>query len=480
MAIFHASTKAISRSSGRSAVAACAYRHALEITDDRTGHVHDYTRKGGVLASHIVTASDMNIARSELWNAAEAAEKRKDSRVAREWIVALPAELDAGQREALVLEFASIIAGTYECAVDVALHAPSREGDNRNFHAHLLCTTRKIEALEDGGWRLGEKTDLELSDTKLGKLGLANGATQITEMRMAWEMCANIALEHAGHEERIDSRSLEAQGIDRAPTIHLGPVANDMERKGKVSDRGEQNRATALENAERASLSAQIIDLKKVREERRLEGLDIHELEAERKTLQNKLPSDYQYGSKEMHQLRNKLEQKIRQDLVTAGHIQREAKEEYHNFRDKNWFRTALNDWGLWKSKELARHEAEYKRGWELERQANLEKQRTERELEAATKRHNELVAEVRQGMDKLTAIIKAKEALEMVEIRQIASGHNSKEIEQLRQSLIADGISNPKSERLIRQLGQLRDEAAIRENPKPDKPTPPRHRHRM
>lgn len=480
MAIFHASTKVISRSSGRSAVAACAYRHAIAIKDERTGLVHDYTRKQGVLSSHIVTASDMNIARSDLWNAAEAAEKRKDSRVAREWIIALPAELSADQRKALVLEFAGVIAGNYECAVDVAIHAPDREGDNRNHHAHLLTTTRKVSMDEHGRVILGEKTNLELSDTKLGKLGLAAGATQITEMRMAWEMCANQALELAGHEERIDSRSLEAQGIDRAPTIHLGPTASEMERRGRVSDRAEQNRVTVSENAQRASLGAEIIDLQVARERKRLEGLDISELETERKQWESRLPPNPQYGSREMNVLRNRLSGEIRQNLIEAHHIQKEAREQYHGFRYNNWFRTALNDWGLWKSKELKRHEDEFNRGRELERRAELEKLKTERELADATKRHDELWSIVNAKTKEIGGIIYKKEKQELDSLREIVADHNSQEIEVLRRNIVEKGINRPIQKRTLNNLAKLRDEAISRENPKPGKPTPPKHRHRM
>src|SRR5471030_2432675 len=122
MAIYHLSVKAVSRSAGRSATAAAAYRAGCEIVDQRTGEIHDYTRKGGV----------------------EAAERRKDACVAREFEVALPDELSPAERRRLAVDFAKEMANREGCAVDVAIHAPGKEGDSRNHHAHILRTTRKV------------------------------------------------------------------------------------------------------------------------------------------------------------------------------------------------------------------------------------------------------------------------------------------------------------------------------------------------
>ncbi len=125
MAIYHASTKPIARSAGRSAVAAAAYRAGVELVDARTGLVHDYTRKGGVELTEILTPDGLGVERNALWNAAELAEKRKDARTAREWIVALPAELDAGQRRDLTHDFAQALVERYGVAADLAIHAPT-------------------------------------------------------------------------------------------------------------------------------------------------------------------------------------------------------------------------------------------------------------------------------------------------------------------------------------------------------------------
>lgn len=155
MAIYHLSVKSISRSAGRSVVAAAAYRAGQELTDERQGLTHDYTRKQGVEDAFIVAPDGADWAqdRNALWNAAEAAEKRKDAKTGREYELALPAELDAGARKELARDFARELVERYGVVADVAIHEPGRAGDNRNHHAHILTTTRTAGA--DG---LGAKT----------------------------------------------------------------------------------------------------------------------------------------------------------------------------------------------------------------------------------------------------------------------------------------------------------------------------------
>jgi PHD/YefM family antitoxin component YafN of YafNO toxin-antitoxin module len=268
VSIYHASTKPIARSAGRSAVAAAAYRAGVELVDARTGLIHDYTRKGGVELTAILTPDGLGVERNALWNAAELAEKRKDARTAREWIVALPAELDAGQRRDLARDFAQALVARYGVAADLAIHAPDREGDNRNHHAHILTTTRQVSRAPDGGLVLGAKAHIELSDKARRERDLGGAADEVKAVRELWEHTANAALERAGVDARIDARSLQAQGIDREATQHLGPVASEMERRGKESDRGDGNRQAVVHNAERARLAVEIVDLHAERERR--------------------------------------------------------------------------------------------------------------------------------------------------------------------------------------------------------------------
>ena len=249
MAIYHCSMKPISRSSGRSAVAAAAYRSGEELTNERDGITHDFTRRQDVSHAQIVLPEGSNAEwakdRSALWNAAEAAEKRKDARVAREFEVALPHELDADQRKALVQAFGQHLANTYGVAVDVAIHEPHGKTDVRNHHAHLLMTTRQVEV--DG---LGEKSLIERDNKWLKANGQTNSHGQLREARMAWSGLANQHLAMAGHEVCIDHRSHQDRGLEVAPTEHMGVHATQMARRGKDVDRARLDPDVARRNAE--------------------------------------------------------------------------------------------------------------------------------------------------------------------------------------------------------------------------------------
>lgn len=276
MAIYHASTQSISRSAGRSAVAAAAYRAGVELADVRTGLIHDYTRreKGSILSAEILLPDGGTVDREALWNAAEQAEKRKDARTAREWVIALPAELNADERQALAHDFAQQLTTRYGVAVDVSIHQPDKAGDHRNHHAHILTTTRQVSRGDHGEPILGEKATIELSDTKRRALGLEPVAEEITALRQLWEQTANRHLERAGQGARIDHRSLKAQGLEQVPTTHLGPHVVQMERRGIATERGDQHR-------ERLAMNAQIIELAEVRKA----------LEVERQTEQEEPPA---------------------------------------------------------------------------------------------------------------------------------------------------------------------------------------------
>ena len=140
----------------------------------------------------------MGTGRASLWNHAEAAEARKNAATAREWEIALPAELDSEERQDLAFRFASDLVDRYGVVADVAIHAPHRDGDKRNHHAHILTTTRRIAG--DG---FTVKTR-ELDDRKLG-------SQNVIDMRAHWAEMQNAALERSGSIDRVDHRSLEAQ-----------------------------------------------------------------------------------------------------------------------------------------------------------------------------------------------------------------------------------------------------------------------------
>ncbi|MGP5361610.1 MobA/MobL family protein, partial [Psychrobacter celer] len=230
-----------------------------------------------------------SIKRSELWNLAEESETRKNSRVAREWIINLPHELDEKTRKELAHKFTQSLADKFDVIADCAIHKPTakeieRGADARNFHAHIMLTTRKAELGEDGKITLTDKSDCELSDTQRKAKGLSRAKDEVTEIRELWEYIANEKLAEYDH-DLIDSRSYAAQGIDITPQDKMGSVATKLERdkyerelkkaeqaakQGKVYEidetpatiRGEVNRLIAERNSK--VWSAQLADNQKV------------------------------------------------------------------------------------------------------------------------------------------------------------------------------------------------------------------------
>lgn len=264
MAIFHLSTKPIKRSAGRSATASAAYRAGCEIEDNRTGLKHDYSKKQGIVKTDCFIFSKgqkLNVDRAELWNAAEKAEKRKDGRTAREVIINLPHELNEEQRQLLVEDFSKDISRKYGVAVDYAIHLPDKHGDQRNHHAHILMTTRTAR-LENNTLLLGDKTSIELSNTKLAKLGLPKTQEQIVNLRRHWATTTNKHLANAGIDKHIDHRSYEEQGVAFLPTIKLGWEASALERKGISTAKGDINRKIADDNLEFYMVNDELKSLK--------------------------------------------------------------------------------------------------------------------------------------------------------------------------------------------------------------------------
>ena len=221
MAIYHLSVKPISRTDGRSATAAAAYRAAIQISDARTGKLHDYRRKQGVVSAVLLVpeaAPKWAHDRSQVWNAAEIAEVRKNATVAREFEIALPAELNDLQRQQLAHEFAQEFVNQHGCIADVAIHQPSGGGDQRNHHAHILLSTRRL-----GPEGFTDKTR-ELDD-------YSSGPKWVHKWRERYAQLQNRYLQQAGCEVRVDHRSYQTQGVDVLPSCHLGPSATAYERR---------------------------------------------------------------------------------------------------------------------------------------------------------------------------------------------------------------------------------------------------------
>ena len=261
MAIFIASTKSISRSNGQSAVASASYRAGIELDDKRYGKTHDYSKRSGVMSADIILPTALasaytDISRSDLWNKAEAAEKRKDARVAREWLVNLPYELDENDRKDIAHKFAQTLADRYGTIADCAIHKPTqkeidRGADPRNFHAHIMFTTRCAELDDNNEIVLTDKATIELSDNKRRSLGMERVNVEIKEVRQLWEQIANEKLAEYGH-ELIDSRSYADQGKDIEPQIKMGSVATKLERDKYESER---------EKAEQANKKGEVYEI---------------------------------------------------------------------------------------------------------------------------------------------------------------------------------------------------------------------------
>jgi ATP-dependent exoDNAse (exonuclease V) alpha subunit len=236
MAVYFLNMKTFGRSNGSSAASAIAYRAGERIQDVRTGKTYDHSERQDVMHKEIVLPAkfaDEEMAwardRASLWNAAESAETRKNARVAREYLVALPVELSPPQRVSLVKGFSQELSDRYGFAVDFAIHAPRDfpGSDPRNFHAHLLATTREVTS--EG---LGPKTTLEMNDDYRRRLGLEPAINELLHVRARWATVTNEALQEAHVATRVDHRSLEAQGIDREPLPRIPQGAFEMERHG--------------------------------------------------------------------------------------------------------------------------------------------------------------------------------------------------------------------------------------------------------
>ena len=318
MAIYHLEAKVITRGEGRTACGAAAYMSCARIYNDYDGIQHDYTRKGGLVWEQVflpAMASAEWQDRETLWNAVEANEKSKDSQLAREFIVALPVELERGEWIGLVSEFIQDNFVSDGMCADVAIH----NTDDHNPHAHILLTMRPLD--ENGKWqyktekeylcvRNGEERGFTAAEFKAAQAedwekqypykvdkkkvymtpsaaeaqGLEraskhpkatrygrqnpitarwNSEEQLIAWRAAWADTLNRALERSGGEQRVDHRSHAERGLDEQPTIHEGVTARALEKQGVVSERCELNRQIREDNTLIRTLKAAIVKLKK-------------------------------------------------------------------------------------------------------------------------------------------------------------------------------------------------------------------------
>ena len=266
MAIYHMSIKNISRAKGKNAIAAAAYRAGTILTDNETGITHNYAKKSEVTYTEIILpehAPEEYRNREILWNEVQKVETQDRARLAREWEVAIPNELDLDQAKTLIRNFGESLVKEGMC-IDLAIH-----WKNGNHHAHIMGTTRPIG--KDGKWapkeRKGYKLDAEgnkipVIDTKTGKQKIGargrkmwqretvqandwNRREKVEEWRKRWADCCN---KYLAREQQIDHRSYEQQGVTQLPTVHEGYAARLMEQRGTVSDLCRRNRDIRLYN----------------------------------------------------------------------------------------------------------------------------------------------------------------------------------------------------------------------------------------
>ena len=315
MAIYHLEAKMVSRGNGRSAVAASAYLSCSKMLNDYDGVQHDFTRKKGLIWQDVLLSEFAPPEwkdRSVLWNAVEKNEKTKNSRLAREFVPALPIELTPAQWQELLTDFIQNNFIADGMCADVAVHDPYPPGHNP--HAHIMVTVRPLD--EKGNWqyktekeylcvRNGEERGFTAAEfkaaqadgwekqypykvgrkkvylppseaekhgyervskypksTKYGRQNPTserwNSEEQLVQWRKAWADATNRYLERYGYEDRIDHRSHTERGLDEQPTIHEGVAARALERQGSISDRCEINRQIKADNALLRELKAAV------------------------------------------------------------------------------------------------------------------------------------------------------------------------------------------------------------------------------
>jgi len=274
MAIFHHSIKIISRgSSGKSAVAAAAYRAGEKILCEHDGRISDYTCKGGVVHTEILLpryAPPEYKDRAVLWNAVEKIEKAKNSQLAREIEIALPVELSLALSKSLVYNYAIENFVRHGMCADIAIHD---KGDG-NPHAHIMLTMRPFN--EDGTWGTKQRKQYTLDahgekiyDSKKRQYKCKsipttdwNEQTKAEEWRAAWADVTNWYLEEGARvDARIDHRSYKRHGVDQIPTVHLGVAASQMERRGIATEKGNLNREIGVTNQKLRRLKARMVKL---------------------------------------------------------------------------------------------------------------------------------------------------------------------------------------------------------------------------
>ena len=240
--------KIVQRSAGHSTTAKAAYIHREAMYDQRTGELHDYTRHSNKAAFSGFyapqNAQEWAQERESFWNAVEAREKRKDSQLAVEYVVAFPHQMSVEHVRYAAQDFIRENLTRKGLATDLAIHPP-HEGDEKNWHMHILAPLREID--KNGEW-VAKKKQFVLDPTT-GRYG--SDPEELKHLRERFAHHLNRQLERFGYDLRVDHRSYADQGIDKEPGVHLGKRDAAKERRGERTKRGDLNREIAARNNER-------------------------------------------------------------------------------------------------------------------------------------------------------------------------------------------------------------------------------------
>lgn len=354
MALFHSTTKVISRSKGRSSVAAAAYRAGECLEDRRQGLTHDYTRKEGCEYSEIVlpeTAPERYKDRSTLWNEVEHKENRKDAQTAREVELALPVEFSRTEQIRLVQEY--VRSNFVDCGMiaDFSIHAGhgherSREHaqvsniESENPHVHIMLTMREVTAAGFGN-----------------KNREWNNNANIIEWRKDWAERCNREYEKKRLDLRIDHRSYTEQGIEKEPTVHMG-AAFKLEQRGVETERGNINREVVHKNMDYQKgfeeVQQEVSSLKRQFEAEQ-QTKDIQQSE---KLKEEKQPEKAEIVAERLHKLRQEY---VSEEIIMERRLEkgRGLNSEKKRLQNKSEYIQAKKDTVVQCAKEVERLKAE-------------------------------------------------------------------------------------------------------------------------
>ena len=263
----------VKRSQGQSAVAGAAYQSGERLFSEYDQKTKFYNKKKELVHAEIMLPSHAPPGyadRATLWNAVEAVENQWNSQLARRIVLAFPVEVPKEQYLSMIKEFCQEQFVSKGMIADFAIHD---KGDG-NPHAHILLTLRAMD--EHGKWlpkarkvydldENGERIRLPSGNWKCHKENTVdwNDQKYAEVWRHSWETITNRYLEAAGRPERVDLRSFERQGIQQIPTVHLGPAAHQMEKRGVETFLGNLNRDIRAANSLMQSIRSAIRGLQR-------------------------------------------------------------------------------------------------------------------------------------------------------------------------------------------------------------------------